>query len=203
MFAFSVGLNMGLHGFLSIDHFSSKDVVLARNHRYIVPIDGEAASAINTTVSSELTPGFITTSTFNVGENERLVTVLPTKEDIGGYENQELEASANLAATVNNAPKILSALESLRNIYADKSLQDLLMSAWSRSVQLETDVTNKGDIELYLEAGHSIPIVLMTCNRADQLKRTITSLLAVRGVVKENIIVSQDGSMQEVRGTLL
>jgi hypothetical protein len=59
-----------------------------------------------------------------------------------------------------------------------------------------------GAMATYLEAGGKIPIVLLTCNRPDQLRTTLASLLAVRGVSKENLIVAQDGGMKEVHGTL-
>ena len=44
-----------------------------------------------------------------------------------------------------------------------------------------------------------VPIVLLTCNRPELLQGTIKSLLRVRGVSKKNILVSQDGTMQTVK----
>ena len=38
----------------------------------------------------------------------------------------------------------------------------------------------------------------MTCNRPDLLRGTLKSLLGVRGVRKEDIMVSQDGNLKEV-----
>ena len=43
-----------------------------------------------------------------------------------------------------------------------------------------------------------IPILLLTCNRPTQLRSTLESLLQVRKVERDNIIISQDGAMQEI-----
>jgi len=43
-----------------------------------------------------------------------------------------------------------------------------------------------------------IPILLLTCNRPSQLRSTLESLLQVRKVERDNIIISQDGAMQEI-----
>jgi hypothetical protein len=53
-------------------------------------------------------------------------------------------------------------------------------------------------LSTYLNARKKIPFVLLTCNRAEQLQNTLTSLLQVRGVERDNIIVSQDGAMDSV-----
>lgn len=55
-----------------------------------------------------------------------------------------------------------------------------------------------GPISQFITAGKKFPIALLTCNRPDQLKTTIASLLNVRGIAKENIIVIQDGAMEAV-----
>lgn len=44
-----------------------------------------------------------------------------------------------------------------------------------------------------------IPIVLLTCNRPELLKSTLSSLLAVRGVRKRNILISQDGALRDIK----
>eukprot|EP01038_Epipyxis_sp_PR26KG_P012777 gene12777-17130_t len=44
----------------------------------------------------------------------------------------------------------------------------------------------------------TIPIVLLTCNRPELLKETMQSLLKVRGVQKDNILISQDGNMADI-----
>lgn len=44
----------------------------------------------------------------------------------------------------------------------------------------------------------NIPVLLLTCNRPSLLEQTIHSLLSVRGINKNNIIVSQDGNMAQI-----
>lgn len=48
-------------------------------------------------------------------------------------------------------------------------------------------------------AAPAVPILLMTCNRPEMLDNTIKSLLSVRGVRKDIIMVSQDGAMQQIK----
>lgn len=66
------------------------------------------------------------------------------------------------------------------------------------AAELYTDISSRIPS---IAADHSkvdVPIVLLTCNRPALLRQTIDSLLAVRGVRKENVVVSQDGAMQEI-----
>jgi len=59
-------------------------------------------------------------------------------------------------------------------------------------------LANRDDISDFLDQGHAIPIVLLTCSRATLLEQTLGSLFAVRGVKKENVVVMQDGRQQDV-----
>lgn len=59
-------------------------------------------------------------------------------------------------------------------------------------------VVAEDKITEYIKAKKSLPIVLLTCNRPQLLQNTVASLLAVRGVTKEQVLVAQDGAMKEV-----
>lgn len=88
-----------------------------------------------------------------------------------------------------------TSLSALNEIYRNERLQTAITTTAN---DLANRPEGKGPIEKFLEAGGKIPIVLLTCNRPDQLTNTLKSLLAVRGVTKDQILVSQDGAMQEV-----
>ena len=53
-------------------------------------------------------------------------------------------------------------------------------------------------IASYLHNGNRIPIVLLTCNRPQLLDETIQSLQKVHGVLLSNVLISQDGTMNEI-----
>lgn len=59
-------------------------------------------------------------------------------------------------------------------------------------------ITSRDDISSYVAGGGKIPIVMMTCNRAELLKRTLASLFSVKGVTKSNVVVLQDGKNVQV-----
>jgi hypothetical protein len=49
-----------------------------------------------------------------------------------------------------------------------------------------------------MNAYKNTPIVLLTCNRPELLRETIGSLLKVRGLQKDQILIIQDGNMAEI-----
>jgi hypothetical protein len=81
------------------------------------------------------------------------------------------------------------------NRYLDGILQSVEFRHIIESEHFET--FSKG-INGYLKLGKHLPIVLLTCNRADLLNQTLKSLLETRNIFKENILISQDGSLQAV-----
>jgi hypothetical protein len=54
----------------------------------------------------------------------------------------------------------------------------------------------------YIQSGGRFPLLLVTCDRAEMLAKTLDALLKVRGVTKEDIYVVQDGSFGPVRDVL-
>lgn len=64
--------------------------------------------------------------------------------------------------------------------------------------KISTQDTTKGPISEYLREGKKLPIVILTCNRPQNLEEAISSLLNAKGVTKSDITVSQDGSMKEI-----
>jgi hypothetical protein len=59
-------------------------------------------------------------------------------------------------------------------------------------------ITSRDDISSFVAKGGKLPVVMMTCNRAELLKTTLASLFSVNGVSKANVLVLQDGKNAEV-----
>eukprot|EP00752_Nemacystus_decipiens_P007976 g7126.t2 len=59
-------------------------------------------------------------------------------------------------------------------------------------------VAEAGPIEAFLAKGGKLPVLLLTCNRAELLGHTIESLRKVRGLNMDSIMVLQDGTDQKV-----
>ena len=57
-------------------------------------------------------------------------------------------------------------------------------------------------IRSYLASGRRLPLVVLTCNRAAYLTKTLESLLSVRGVEKRDILVVQDGKHAETENVV-
>lgn len=55
-----------------------------------------------------------------------------------------------------------------------------------------------GPIHEFLSQGGQLPVLLLASSRAKQLQQTLSSLFAVRGISKANVIVIQDGVNAEV-----
>ena len=191
--AFSIGMNLGIHGVLTIGH--SK--LLPPNHRYMVPQDGDIEEQV---IKKPILAGspHVDLKPYVPPFRER---VPPTVPDL--ITSTVVPVSTVPSATVppiivTSASKrvVKTSLEVLHDIYNSEKMQLSITS----TVQSFVTASEKpmGPIELYLASGQKIPIVLLTCNRPDQLTNTLKSLLAVRGVSKDNMLVSQDGAMQAV-----
>lgn len=67
---------------------------------------------------------------------------------------------------------------------------------------IESSLHSKIDLSLFsdrmLDAYQNTPILLLTCNRPTLLRETVKSLLKVRGVKKDQVLLIQDGNMAEI-----
>ena len=160
LLAFSIGLNLGLHGILSVG-----DKILIRTKISTVDLQDNKTARNTGTDSDGINKGI------KVLNNDPI-------------EAQSVDSLRQTSASPHSALRIL------HEIYEAKSVSDAMTAANIES--------NKGAIATYLEGGGKIPIVLLTCNRPDQLRETLTSLLTVRGVSKDNLLIAQDGAMQQV-----
>lgn len=77
-----------------------------------------------------------------------------------------------------------------------------VLSVADQIAKIESELLPRVDLSKFssssLDAYKNTPIILLTCNRAALLRETIASLLTVRGVKKEQILVIQDGTMADV-----
>lgn len=76
--------------------------------------------------------------------------------------------------------------------------QSAVRSALDHVGNEDHHIASRDDISSFVAGGGKIPIVMMTCNRAELLKRTLASLFSVNGVAKANVVVLQDGRNVEV-----
>jgi hypothetical protein len=82
-----------------------------------------------------------------------------------------------------------------------RDLQTIAPSAVNSALEqisLKEDFSKLGPIERYIKEGKKIPVLMVTCNRPELLKTTLNSLLSVKGLSTSDIIVIQDGAMEEV-----
>ncbi len=70
------------------------------------------------------------------------------------------------------------------------------------NIAASAHITGRDDISVFVESGGKIPIVLLTCNRANLLEQTLGSLFAVRGVTKDSVVVIQDGRAADVQNVV-
>jgi GNT-I family len=162
LLAFSIGLNLGLHGVLSF----GDSRVLTR--------------AASNSDSQQKQPDTIAA----IPDSHPTDSNRPVDADSESHEN-ELPSKVSQTGQVSQ-----SSLKVLNEIYEGKSVLDAITAS---ALSL-----TKGDITTFLQNGGALPIVLLTCNRPEQLQKTLDSLLSVRGVTKENLIVAQDGAMESV-----
>jgi len=169
-FAFSIGLNLGLYGVISIDGWhetSPKDHVsnVVLQTRKTVPVEPPrviqaAAPAVNTQT------GLSATDT---------AALDPLRFDAIIYEAIKDGGGPKKTAALSDA--MSDALAAAGKEYAEKA---------------------PGPVESFVSSGGHIPVVLLTYNRYESLSTTIASLLGVRGVRKEDVLILQDGAMAEI-----
>lgn len=95
-------------------------------------------------------------------------------------------------------PIVESVQQRTVNSILDKILVTSHVSDMVEEYILGTAKAKKGPITQYIENKEKLPIVLLTCNRPELLKNTIESLFKVTGVERDNVLVMQDGTMEEV-----
>ena len=169
--SFFIGLNIGLHGYVIIFHplFNTNPTYIYSSNTILHP----EISSNNT--YKQLVEGNLDNLAHD--NNANIKTLF--NSDISKERKVNIPSSK---LTMNTTLKLnLDSIDLSMYAYIKEHLNSLN----SRS--------NLNDI-----IHEDIPIVLLTCNRPALLKNTLQSLLNVRGIDKDNIIISQDGAMSEI-----
>jgi hypothetical protein len=177
--AFIVGLNLGLHGLLGVVQEDLALITHSRNHAHAA--HGDPVQHLNPVQTIDMAQ--------QLQEIPRMVPT-PLPVEIVPQTQKQATTSSSPPAAGTPQPLRVSSLESRIaevNVLVDSYARNLFNDIASRTPSIAAD-RSKVDI----------PIVLLTCNRPALLRKTIESLLSVRGIKKESIVVSQDGALQEV-----
>jgi len=93
--------------------------------------------------------------------------------------------------------RIFSPTELAQEMKTHKNFQNL-----RKLERLKKEEEEPLSLDRYKERNGAFPVVLMCYNRANKLEETLNSLLAVRGVKEEMVLVVQDGSQQPVTAVI-
>lgn len=174
--AFAIGLNLGLHGVIYFHESSPLSAKVEETQASAIQHSLQVAEQHQSDpiyVSKPVTP---TISSQNELTPDHSISN-PTLQ----RESAPRQPSAPIVATTKPT-SVVSVTDRIAEIES-KLLQRVDLSKFSSSS---------------LDAYKNTPILLLTCNRAGLLRETIRSLLTVRGVKKEQILVIQDGNMADV-----
>lgn len=169
--AFILGLNLGLHQLISNQEKTSNEYNNLKTN-----YDSK------NTFKSNMTNNFENTlkSTKYIQSSNRLL-IGPESVDYKPPSSSQMKTIAN----------------TIQDIFSVEALKKLLIA--SNDKLENTDLMKEREMSLFLSnKNNKLPILLMTCNRPELLEKTIDSLLNVRGVTKDMIIVSQDGTLKSI-----
>ena len=171
--AFTIGLNLGLHGVLHGLHSSPVPSI------GLLPSQSNDAYPVST--DNTMRP---------ISKGEPIIE-LPHEVDVKVIKPV---TSVPAVQEAPQAPRITDKTES--NL--DRKLKEvqLLVSVYGDKLLKEIQAATPELVDNQLSK--DIPIVLLTCNRPALLRKTLDSLLTVRGIKKQNVIISQDGALPEI-----
>lgn len=175
--AFSIGVNLALHGIISIDsETSKKDKIRSEFEKRIDEV-------LKTSSTGLVEPGKDFFTLASIPKTVEVVTEI----------TETSNPTFHPTFTPTSPPT-----------FKEKHITDILKEI-TNDINSQITFQNSrnmakidGPLTAYLRNGGPIPIVLLTCNRPELLDKTLKNLLQVRGVVKENVIVMQDGAMNSV-----
>ena len=222
--AFSIGLNLGLHGVINVHNTGQvvsqgeptkqqrantdlrqgiKDVIVGKDE---VPIENVSPAKPHTPQQQQ------THVKSDIGWASKSSYPQPSKSQRKSHQQQQQQQQAVASASLmsSSTPQTPQAHhEDVRNarVLVDEacSVQTYMDVVQHTSASLENEklhLSNRDDISSYIDKGGKIPVVMMTCNRANLLKTTLASLFSVRGIVRENVLVLQDGKNREVEAVV-
>ena len=183
--AFSIGLNLGLHGVLTLGDQTRLVRNTLQEHKNPTP----PFELVNAEPKLSDSMKLATTSVDSPTKDRALKSIEMDRIDRG--------TQINLAHENKNDQIFHTAEPTMGPIKAPETSTTTASMRATEAKYLVQHPSN-GAISQYIRTGSKIPILLLTCNRPELLELTIKSLLEVRGIDASNIIVSQDGVMQEV-----
>ena len=215
--AFSVGLNLGLHGVINVHNSAPASTQRGSKAAEAVErgiLDGDVkvngvtgdsniipSSASKIKLESKLSVA-IKEVKRDRGSASRIVSkkisqvVKPSTPESSMKRSQKHENIIETTTTI--APRTESARYLVDKAIETKTYADLVKRASSSLEDESAHISSRDDISRYIDKGGKLPVVMMTCNRATLLKTTLASLFSVRGMSKSNVIVLQDGKDREV-----
>lgn len=163
--AFVVGLNLGLHGAISILHPNTA----------LIEKKQEKETTLNSSPTIEVSQPATLPPSITSRPQTTIVSQFPllTKD------------SETKKPVETIRPKENSGYDNIEKLY---KIERAIQAKFSAK---KTDLDFSGDY-------FNIPIILLTCNRPQLLDETLTSLLKVRNVKKENVLIVQDGRMDQI-----
>jgi hypothetical protein len=177
---FIVGLNLGLHGIISIHGTQQQPKTQSDTKLYE---DSSLTNIERTPVIQEQRPQSVeSTVILNlpiINEGKSTPVAKSSTESIFKLVDKEQQLKYH--------EKVMNREETL-SVQFQKMEESLLKNS-----KTPIDISSS----LKTKYQHT-PIVLLTCNRPALLRETLTSLLKVQGVLKDQILIVQDGNMQEV-----
>lgn len=177
--SFIIGVNLGMHGVLVV---LQNDLEYITHRQYsnsgsILPVKETSGNPSSISYNKE------TTDTLQPVQSLEVPTKL-TRTNPSSTEKKFIEDNQKDQTPLTIHDKMV-AISNLVDSYSIKVYNEIL----ERNPNVATKVNTQND---------DIPIVLLTCNRPELLRKTIDSLLKVRGIKKSNIIISQDGALAKI-----
>lgn len=179
--AFAIGLNLGLHGVILFHEASPQTYS-----------DGKEPSPASPSLMGDM-PAYVSTSGLET-PIDHPTPIVPPQPKVRTSPTRTIESSKlapNFQKSMNNQLDI----PNLKSIEPQHGLKEVVENV---EAKIRSEVDLKRFSQSILSAYRNTPILLLTCNRASLLDETIKSLLQVRGVSKDNILVIQDGKMEDV-----
>jgi len=187
--AFSIGLNLGLHGALA-GHTS---VLERRPSRGPPPSGAEQLSRGSDAANEEQQKQ----EDVKIDTKKRVAPPRPRPKPAPETRPPSPPPPPPLPQQPLGAMQWSKARLLIEGVKETSSYKDNVAVATSRVTTIST-ASRKGTLEAFLASGGQFPIVLLTATRAKMLQVTLASIFSVRGVQKKNVLVVQDGLNAEV-----
>jgi len=190
---FCAGLNVGIHGVITLDdhrprglpsNSASDPSSLAIDNlpnELMDPVDHQASSDSGSDSSSSL------------GNLPPAVPAPPVPKQVREDKDKEIDKEKPkseveiLIEGIRGSEPVQSAVSAVLLQQKDMEKREMQMPS-----------SHNHNITDFIKRGGKIPVVLLTCNRPALLDGTLHSILQVEGVDKSNLIIMQDGALEEV-----